>query len=53
MAKHSKKKEPRIAVLTPYIAQKGIVKDLVLEKKLKVTVVTINESQGYIKHDYW
>ena len=45
-AKRSKKKEPKIAVLTPYKAQKRHVEDLVKEKKLKVTVSTINESQG-------
>ena len=47
MAKRSNKKEPKIAVLTPYRAQKELVEELVSEKKLKVTVSTINESQGY------
>ena len=46
-AKRSNKKEPKIAVLTPYKAQKEFVVDLMSEKKLKVTVSTINESQGY------
>ena len=46
-AKRSNKKEPKIAVLTPYKAQKELVKDLVSEKKLEVIVSTINESQGY------
>ena len=45
-AKRSKKKEPKIAVLSPYKAQKRHVEDLVKEKKLKVSVCTINESQG-------
>ena len=47
MAKRSNKKEPKIAVLTPYKAQKELVEDLVSEKKLEVTVNTINESQGH------
>ena len=47
-AKRSKKKEPKIAVLTPYKAQKRVVEDLVKEKKLKATISTINESQGII-----
>ena len=46
MAKKSSKKEPKIAVLTPYKAQKRLVEDLVSEKELEVTVSTINESQG-------
>ena len=46
MAKRSNKKEPKIAVLTPYKAQKRLVEDLVTDRKLKVTVSTINESQG-------
>ena len=46
-AKRSNKKEPSIAVLTPYDAQKELVKDLASEKRLAVTVSTINESQGY------
>ena len=46
IAKRSIKKEPKIAVLTPYKAQKRLVEDLVLERGLKVTVNTINESQG-------
>ena len=46
MAKRSNKKEPKIAVLTPYKAQKRLMEDLVLERGLKVTVNTINESQG-------
>ena len=45
-AKRSSRKEPKIAVLTPYKAQKELVEDLMSEKKLKVTVSTINESQG-------
>ena len=46
-SKRSNKKESEIAVLTPYKAQKELVKDLVSEKNLAVTVSTINESQGY------
>ena len=46
MAKRSNKKEPKIAVLTPYKAQKRLMEDLALERGLKVTVNTINESQG-------
>ena len=46
MAKRSNRKEPKIAVLTPYKAQKRLVEDLVTDRKLKVTVSTINESQG-------
>ena len=46
-AKRSNKKESEIAVLTPYKAQKELVKDLVSKKNLAVTVSTINESQGY------
>ena len=46
-AKRSNKKESKIAVLTPYRAQKRLVEEIVLEKKLEVTVSTINESQGY------
>ena len=46
-ARRSVKKEPVIAVLTPYRAQKKFVEDLVKEKKqTKVAVRTINESQG-------
>ena len=45
-AKRNKKEEPKIAVLTPYKAQKELVKESVKKKKLKVTVGTINESQG-------
>ena len=47
-AKQSKKKEfqPKIAVLTPYKAQKRLVEELVEKKKLEVIVSTINESQG-------
>ena len=45
-AKRSKKKEPKIAVLTPYKGQKRLVEELVKEKKLKATICTINESQG-------
>ena len=48
MAKRSNKKEPNITVLTPFKAQKELMKDLVAEMKLKVTVSTINESQGYL-----
>lgn len=48
MARRSNKKEPNITVLTPFEAQKELMKDLVAENKLKVTVSTINESQGYI-----
>ena len=45
------KKEPlKIAVLTPYKAQKELVKKLVDAKKLKVEVNTINESQGIASH---
>ena len=44
-AKRSKKKEPKIAVLTPYRAQKRLVEELVKED---VTVSTINESQGIV-----
>ena len=41
------KKEPmKIAVLTPYKAQKVLVKRVVDEKKMEVEVCTINESQG-------
>ena len=47
-AKRSNREEPKIAVLTPYKAQKELVGDLVTEKELAVTVSTINESQGYI-----
>ena len=47
-AKRNKQKEPKIAVLTPYKAQKLLVEDLVKEKKLDVIVSTINESQGII-----
>ena len=47
MAKRSNKEEPKIAVLTPYKAQKRLVEEIVLEKKLAVAVSTINESQGY------
>ena len=49
MAKRSNKKEPKIAVLTPYKAQKELLEDLVSEKKLEVAVSTINESQGYTR----
>ena len=45
-AKRSKQEEPKIAVLTPYKAQKELVKQKVKENKLEVTVGTINESQG-------
>ena len=44
--KRSKKKEPKIAILTPYKAQKRLVEELVEKMKLKVIVSTINESQG-------
>ena len=41
------KKEPlNIAVLTPYKAQKELIRKLMNEKKLEVEVNTINESQG-------
>ena len=46
MAKRSNKKEPKIAVLTPYKAQKRLMEDLALERGLRVAVNTINESQG-------
>ena len=55
MYKCIEKKEPKIAVLTPYRAQKRCVEELVEkkklevtveERKLEVTVSTINESQG-------
>ena len=46
MAKKSNEKEPKIAVLTPYRAQKSLVEEKILEKKLEVVVSTINESQG-------
>ncbi|XP_065917902.1 3'-5' exoribonuclease HELZ2-like isoform X2 [Dysidea avara] len=39
-------KDPGIAVLTPYKAQKKLLEDIVKERKLNVTVCTINESQG-------
>jgi len=45
-AKRSKKKEPKIAILTPYKAQKRLVEELMEKIKLKVIVSTINESQG-------
>ena len=45
-AKQSIKKDPGIAVLTPYKAQKKLMEDIVKERKLNVTVCTINESQG-------
>ena len=45
-AELSIRKHPNIAVLTPYKAQKKLLEDLVTEKKLSVTVCTINESQG-------
>ena len=45
-AKQSMIKEPGIAVLTPYKAQKKLIEDIVKEKKLGVRVCTINESQG-------
>ena len=45
-AKRNRKKYPSIAILTPYKAQKKLMEDLVKEKKLDVTVCTINESQG-------
>ena len=47
MAKRSNKEEPKIAVLTPYKAQKRLVEEIVLEKELAIAVSTINESQGY------
>ena len=41
------KKEPlKVAVLTPYKAQKELVKKVMNEKKLNVDISTINESQG-------
>ena len=46
-AKPRTKKKPKIAVLTPYKAQKRLVEEIVLEKELAVAVSTINESQGY------
>jgi len=42
----NKQQEPDIAVLTPYKAQKKLMEDIVKEEKLKVTIRTINESQG-------
>ena len=51
-AKRNNRKEPKIAVLTPYKAQKELVEDLVSEKKLEVIVSTINESQGYNSKSY-
>ena len=54
MAKSSSKEEPKIAVLTPYKAQKRLIEEIVLEKKLAVAVSTINESQGLqLKMDSW
>ena len=47
MAKRSNRNDPNIAVLTPYKAQKELMKNVVSHKKLGVTVSTINESQGY------
>ena len=47
MAKRSNRREPKIAVLTPYKAQKRLVEEIVSGKKLEVAVSTINESQGY------
>jgi len=44
--KRNIEKEPDIAVLTPYKAQKKLMENIVKEKKLNVTVCTINESQG-------
>ena len=44
--KRSNNNKIKIAVLTPYKAQKEVVKELVEKKKLDVTVSTINESQG-------
>ena len=41
------KKEPfKVAVLTPYKAQKELVKKVMHKKNLKVDISTINESQG-------
>jgi len=45
-AKRNFSKDPGIAVLTPYKAQKKLVEGLVKENKLNITVRTINESQG-------
>ena len=45
-AKRSIRKEPDIAVLTPYKAQKKLMEDIVKEGRLNVKVCTINESQG-------
>ena len=47
MAKWSNKKEPSIAVLTPYKAQKELLEKLASGKKPMVTVSTNNEIQGY------
>jgi len=52
--KQEKEKDLKIAVLTPYKAQKYLVRDLLKKKqsfvedleKKTVTVCTINESQG-------
>ena len=45
--KPSHKKKPfKIAVLTPYKAQKELVKKVMLNKNLNVDISTINESQG-------
>ena len=41
-----KMKPLKIAVLTPYKAQKALVKQVVDERKLNVGINTINESQG-------
>ena len=51
-AKRSNRREPKIAVLTPYKAQKELVEDLMSAKRLEVTVSTINESQGYNSKSY-
>ena len=45
-AKKSIIKDPGIAVLTPYKAQKKLLEDIKKEKNLNVTISTINESQG-------
>ena len=45
-AKRNVRKDPGIAVLTPYKAQKKLVEGLVKKNRLDVNVCTINESQG-------
>jgi len=47
-AKESILKDPKIAILTPYKAQKKLLVKSVNEKRLNIIVHTINESQGTI-----